>query len=199
MEQKEWVVYAHILKTDGRKYIGQTNNINARWKPSAYKNCSKFYNAIQYYGWDAFEHIILERNLTLDEANKQEEYYITLYNTVENGFNLLSGGLNHIASQETKDKMSRTRKGVPKSEAHKEAIANALKGKKKTPQAIRNNQLAQHRKVVKCIETNIIYESLAEAERQTGVLGETISRCCRGKQKTASGFHWEFIQEGEHK
>lgn len=62
---------------------------------------------------------------------QQEEYYITLYNTVENGFNLLSGGLNHIASQETKDKMSRTRKGVPKSEAHKEAIANALKGKKK--------------------------------------------------------------------
>lgn len=199
MAQQEWFVYAHILKADGRRYIGQTNNLSARWKPSAYKNCIKFYNAIKFYGWDAFEHVILEENLTLEQANEREEYYITLYNTVETGFNLLSGGMNRLASQETKDKMSQTRKGIPKSEPHKEAIAKALKGKKKTPDAIRNNQLAQHRKMVKCIETNITYESLADAERKTGILSETISRCCRGKQKTASGFHWEFIQEGNYK
>ena len=199
MAQQEWFVYAHILKADGRRYIGQTNNLSARWKPSAYKNCVKFYNAITLYGWDAFEHTVLEENLTLEQANEREEYYIALYNTIENGFNLLSGGMNRLASQETKNKMSQTRKGVPKSEAHKEAIAKALKGKKKTPEAIRNNQLAQHRKIVKCIETNIIYESLADAERKTGILSETISRCCRGKQKTASGFHWEFVQEGDCK
>ena len=199
MAQQEWFVYAHILKVDGRRYIGQTNNLSARWKPSAYKNCVKFYNAITLYGWDAFEHTVLEENLTLEQANEREEYYIALYNTIENGFNLLSGGMNRLASQETKDKMSQTRKGVPKSDAHKEAIAKALKGKKKTPEAIRNNQLAQHRKIVKCIETNITYESLADAERKTGILGETISRCCRGKQKTASGFHWEFVQEGDCK
>lgn len=199
MAQQEWFVYAHILKADGRRYIGQTNNLSARWKPSAYKNCVKFYNAITLYGWDAFEHTVLEENLTLEQANEREEYYIALYNTIENGFNLLSGGMNRLASQETKNKMSQTRKGVPKSEAHKEAIAKALKGKKKTPEAIRNNQLAQHRKIVKCIETNITYESLADAERKTGILRETISRCCRGKQKTASGFHWEFVQEGDCK
>ena len=199
MAQQEWFVYAHILKVDGRRYIGQTNNLSARWKPSAYKNCVKFYNAITLYGWDAFEHTVLEENLTLEQANEREEYYIALYNTIENGFNLLSGGMNRLASQETKDKMSQTRKGVPKSDAHKEAIAKALKGKKKTPEAIRNNQLAQHRKIVKCIETNITYESLADAERKTGILGETISRCCRGKQKTASGFHWEFVQKGDCK
>ena len=42
-------------------------------------------------------------------------------------------------------------------------------------------------------ETGIIYESLADAERKTGILGETISRNCRGKQKSASGYHWRFI------
>ena len=57
-------------------YIGQTNNIKARWKPSAYKNCVKFYNAILYYGWENFSHIILENNLTFEEANIKEEYYI---------------------------------------------------------------------------------------------------------------------------
>lgn len=162
-------------------YIGQTNNIKARWKPGAYKNSVKFYNAILHYGWENFSHIILEENLSLEEANIKEEYYIKKYNTIENGFNLLSGGLNRLASQETKNKMSQTRKGIKKSEAHKKAISEALKGKKKTKEAIENNRKAQHRKPVKCIETGRTYESLSEAERQTGILGETISRCCRGK------------------
>lgn len=68
-------------------------------------------------------------------------------------------------------------------------------GKKKTPEHIRNNQLAQHRKPVEYIETGEKYESLSDAEQKTGILGETISKCCRGKQKTASGFHWRFINE----
>ncbi len=42
----KWVIYVHTLILDGRKYIGQTNDIKARWKPSAYKTCTKFYNAI---------------------------------------------------------------------------------------------------------------------------------------------------------
>ena len=81
MAQQEWFVYAHILKADGCRYIGQTNNLNARWKPSAYKNCVKFYNAIALYGWDAFEHTVLEENLTLEQANQREEYYISLCNS----------------------------------------------------------------------------------------------------------------------
>ena len=91
--------------------------------------------------------------------------------------------------------MSETRKGVPHTKEHNLAISKALTGKKKSAEAIRNNQLAQHRKPVQCVETEICYESLADAERKTGILAETISRCCRGKQKTASGYHWRFIDE----
>lgn len=192
MEDRRWCVYSHSLP-DGRAYIGQTCDISARWKPSAYKNCVKFYAAITKYGWDNFNHQVLFDNLTLEEANILEEKMIKMYDTIDNGFNLQSGGENKLHSQETKNKMSETRKGVPHSKEHCEAISKALTGKKKTPEAIRNNQLAQHRKPVICVETGIQYESLSEAERQTGILGETISRCCRGKQKTASGYHWRFI------
>ena len=188
-----WVIYVHTLTLDGRKYIGQTNDIHSRWKPSAYKTCTKFYNAIQEYGWNNFTHEIIYDNLTLEEANELEEKLIAEYDTINNGFNLDSGGLNHLHSQETKDKMSKTRKGVPKSEEHKKAISEALKRYERTQEHNRNNQLAQHRKEVQCIETGIIYESLADAERKTGILGETISRNCRGKQKSASGYHWRFI------
>ena len=61
-----WCIYKHTLKEDGRVYIGQTNSIQNRWKPSAYKTCTYFYNAIQKYGWDNFEHEILLSNLTLE-------------------------------------------------------------------------------------------------------------------------------------
>ena len=193
MDERKWVVYIHVLKTDGRIYIGQTDDITARWKPSAYKTCSKFYKAIKEYGWENFEHRILYDNLTLEEANKIEEELIEKYDAINHGFNLNSGGLNHLHSQETKDKMSKTRKGVPKTEEHKKAISEALKKYERTPEHNRNNQLAQHRKPVQCIETGIIYESLSDAERKTGILGETISRNCRGKQKSASGLHWSFI------
>lgn len=188
-----WVIYIHTLTLDGRKYIGQTNDIHSRWKPSAYKTCTKFYKAIQEYGWNNFTHEIIYDNLTLEEANELEEKLIAEYDTINNGFNLEFGGTNHLHSQETKDKMSKTRKGVPKTEEHKKAISEALKKYKRTPEHNRNNQLAQHRKEVQCIETGIIYESLADAERKTGILGETISRNCRGKQKSASGYHWRFI------
>ena len=80
-----WCIYKHTSKTTGKIYIGQTNNIRDRWKPSAYKTCPKFYTAIQTYGWEDFEHVVLEDNLTLEEANERETYYIQLYDSINNG------------------------------------------------------------------------------------------------------------------
>lgn len=192
---RSWCVYKHTLIETGQVYIGQTNNIKNRWKPSAYKNCIKFYNAIQKYGWDNFTHEIIADNLTLEEANILETKFINEYDSINNGFNLNTGGDNKIASEETRQKMSETRKGVPKSEEHKKAISNSLKGYKQTEEHKFNNQKSQHRKSVECIETGVKYPSLAEAERQTGILGETISRQIRGKQKTTQGLHWRFIDD----
>ena len=52
-------------------------------------------------------------------------------------------------------------------------------------------------KRVRCIETGTIYDTMAEAERQTGVPRNDISAVCRGRQKTARGYHWEYATEGE--
>lgn len=43
---------------------------------------------------------------------------------------------------------------------------------------------------VECIETGIIYPSIMEARRQTGL--RNISECCRGNRHTAGGFHWKY-------
>lgn len=46
---------------------------------------------------------------------------------------------------------------------------------------------------VRCVETEKIYTSAYAAQRETGIQQSGICWCCHGKQKTAGGFHWEFV------
>ena len=46
---------------------------------------------------------------------------------------------------------------------------------------------------VVCIETGVVYPSIAEAVRQTGV--KNISNCCHGRKKTAGGCTWKLQEE----
>jgi hypothetical protein len=50
-------------------------------------------------------------------------------------------------------------------------------------------------KAVRCIETQIVYETAAEAERRTGANRSAIGDVCKGKRKTAGGCHWEYVEE----
>lgn len=112
-------IYCHTNKLNGKKYIGQTKqSLERRFeKGKAYKNCVLFYNAIQKYGWENFEHEILETNLSLEDANVREAYYISLYGLTDpqKGYNIYTGGKNfkHIITEETKRKISETKKGTP--------------------------------------------------------------------------------------
>ena len=47
---------------------------------------------------------------------------------------------------------------------------------------------------VKCVETGQIFESIAEASRQTGCASTNIVNVCKGKKKTCGGFHWKYVE-----
>ena len=90
----------HRNKINGKIYIGLTNNTKRRWrnngieyKPDEGRN-SSFWNAIQRYGFDNFEHIILEGNLTKEESEEKEKYYIKKYDSHNKdiGYNISLGG-----------------------------------------------------------------------------------------------------------
>lgn len=50
-------------------------------------------------------------------------------------------------------------------------------------------------RVINC-DTNIIYSSLEDAAKSCGLKqGDTISLCCKGKQKTAGGYRWKYCEE----
>lgn len=99
-------IYCYTNKINNKKYIGQSRNIGKRCHPSNYKGCIKFYNALQKYGIENFDFEILEIGLTLEEANAKEEEYIIKFNTIENGYNIKSGGKNNLYTEESKQKMS---------------------------------------------------------------------------------------------
>jgi group I intron endonuclease len=95
MNENNYTVYMHKNKINGKVYIGITKQkINSRWrKGKGYKDC-KFRNAIDKYGWDNFEHIILFENLTKKEACNKEIELIKKYNSTNRkyGYNISTGG-----------------------------------------------------------------------------------------------------------
>lgn len=114
-QERKWCVYKHTNKINGKVYIGQTClKITDRWlHGKGYVGCTYFYNAIQKYGWDNFEHEILFENLTKEKANELEKQMIKDYNSMdkEYGYNLMSGGVYSQPCDETKEKMRKAHSG----------------------------------------------------------------------------------------
>lgn len=68
---KQYLVYIHKNKANGKVYIGLTcQKPEHRWGShgQGYVECPHFWSAIQKYGWSYFCHAILAEGLTHDEA-----------------------------------------------------------------------------------------------------------------------------------
>lgn len=115
---KEYTVYMHIAP-NGKKYIGITKrnpNIRFGMNGQNYKKDTHFGRAIEKYGWDSFEHIILESNLSEEDAKRREKELIESYKTYDSefGYNMTLGGEGNIPTQETRKKLSRAQMGNKK-------------------------------------------------------------------------------------
>lgn len=120
---RTYVVYCHVLKTDGRKYIGITSQrLKKRWQYGyGYEARTHFGAAVRKYGWDAFDHEILETGLSEEEAKGKEREYIALFDTMnpKKGFNLTAGGdgvLHLKMTEETKEKLRNSHLGIKQSQ-----------------------------------------------------------------------------------
>lgn len=179
----------HENKANGKKYIGITaDNPLHRWKNGlGYKNNKHFNDAIQKYGWNNFNHIILYSDLTKKEACEIEQHLIAKYKTQDKrfGYNLTSGGQFFKHSEESKILMSERRKGKGKAKRTPEQIAK-MKA---------NHSGGAEKIAVFCVETQKKYLSINDAARDTGINKKQISGCCRKvpHYNTAGGFHWEYV------
>ena len=80
--KKEYCLYCHTNKINGKKYFGITcQKPQRRWQNGNGYKTKYFYNAIEKYGWNNFIHEVLIENLSFDEAKKLEIEYIKKYHT----------------------------------------------------------------------------------------------------------------------
>lgn len=93
MNERKYCVYMHKNKINGKVYIGATCLPTiARWGKTGnqYKRQKHFYDDIEKFGWNNFEHIILEEDLNFLESKEKEKYYIEINKS--NCYNKTKGG-----------------------------------------------------------------------------------------------------------
>lgn len=127
-----------IINPKGKVYIGSTKSIKTReryYRGSRCKGQVRLYNSIQKYGWDTHSFSLIE---SCDESNQftRERYWQDYYNVLgDGGLNCVLVGTDqtpHMLSQQTRDKMSASRKGTIKSQEWQENINIAIKGLNKS-------------------------------------------------------------------
>lgn len=131
-ESNGYVIYVHQSPSN-KVYIGKTKQKPIdRWGYGGinyfYNRNTKFSNAIKKYGWNRFEHYIIAKNLTLEQANYIEKALIHYHRDVLNNcYNLADGGEGngHLHTEKTKRKLSLLNKGHSVSEETKLKMAKA--------------------------------------------------------------------------
>ncbi len=213
-----------ITSPSGRVYIGQSIDIEKRWshykwESNNYSDCnSKLINSFIKYGFE--NHIFeIKEKCEIDKLNNRERYWQEFYNVIEEGLNCKFVETDERSghfSEETKQKISRARKGKPssmKGKTHsketKKKMSESAKNRKQTLFGFFGNHTeetkkkmseskkgkpAPNRKSVLQIdlEGNIIKEwnSVVEAQTELNISG--IKNVVTGRAKTSGGFYWKY-------
>jgi group I intron endonuclease len=138
---KRFLVYKITCIPTSQIYIGVTSSQAHRRFHSHFYNAqnlhkkgkivSKFQSELLKYGKDYFKCSILEENLSKIDALKKEIFYIEQYNSNLCGLNSNSGGGGcPTHNDETKKKMSKSRRGIPRPQEVIEKLRIANIGRK---------------------------------------------------------------------
>lgn len=106
---KMGIIYKATNKITGESYIGQTTtklkyrigqhynieNVNRNSKRTYH-----FMRVLQMFSKEDFEWTTLEENITKDNLNDREKYWVAFYDTYENGYNCNKGGKQAKISRE---------------------------------------------------------------------------------------------------
>jgi group I intron endonuclease len=128
---------------NGKSYIGQTQGFLEKRKANHLYVMSRhryttiyFYKAIiKYNCWNNIIWEILENNIdNKKELDEKERFFIIKYDTyIPNGYNMSLGGegnFGYVASEATRQKMSKKQKGKIITEETRKKLSDASKGKK---------------------------------------------------------------------
>ena len=194
------VIYKATNMLNKKSYIGQTRrSLEIRKKEheldsNLNKSNSAFHFALKKYGFDNFSWEILEE-CDDDQLNAKEIFWIDYYDTYISGYNMTVGGQTGLNAwqekhfEEWQDNLSKGR-GLLKEKNPKKF------------EEIRQLGTKASKVPVRCIELNLIFDSISSAARwsqtddnpnRKAIKPQSITRVCRGSRKTTGGYHWEYI------
>lgn len=112
-----YTVYEHI-SPNGKRYVGITRQSLAQHfgkNGIQYKSSNRhFWNAIQKYGWDNFQHNVIATGLTHEQACEIEMREVSKDKAINNSYNITDGGDDRTGTKhtdETKAKISASKIG----------------------------------------------------------------------------------------
>lgn len=145
------IIYKATNKLNGKCYIGQTRQ-SLQQRKNKHLVCARkgvrthFYCALRKYGEENFEWEIVCSTNNKQRLNELETYYITKYDSIKNGYNMIDGGDNNVMdlegvktkhdevmqSKEVRDKISASMKKYrqehPFTEEHRRRLSESAMG-----------------------------------------------------------------------
>ena len=193
---------------DGKGYKYKTKN----------GEYTHFYKAILKHGWDNFEHIVILNSISLNMANKAEEYFIKFYksNNKKYGYNSRSGGEHSKHSLDACEKIrqfnlgkkrpqwicDKISEGIKKGGGRK-GNKNSMYGKIFTPEHINKIKKALKGKYIGVkspssvkiinIDTLKIYVSLKEASKHEKIADVNIINHCKYRVKNPKFMYYKDL------
>ena len=120
---------------NGHKYVGQTRvklkyRLHLHYLESKRFKQRPLYRAINKYGIGKFKVSILER-CDIEELDDKERYWISKLNTFKDSqhYNCTDGGEGNAISEDTKERISKGMKDVPRDEKWRESMKKSQKKK----------------------------------------------------------------------
>ena len=139
-------IYCFHCLANGKKYIGMSKCLTQRHRVHMHNirnnkySWLPFYRAVHHHGIEQFVYGILEY-CDVELLVEREEHYITLYDTLTNGYNVIRAGggynptgsyhhspnrLPRVLTQTHKDRISEAGKGKVITDTQRQQISNTL-------------------------------------------------------------------------
>jgi len=164
-----------ITSPSNKVYIGQSSNIETRFKTYKYNACKgqpRLFNSFKKYGFETHKLEVIER-CAIDKLNIRERYWQDFHDSTNKGLNCMSVKtelINGSHCNTTKLKISQTKMGVP----------SKLKGRKMLKKAY--NPRINGRLVLNT-ENGIYYSSVVQAAHAFCLNRTTLDAMLRGRRR----------------
>lgn len=227
---KVWKIYKHTNKKNKKVYIGLTcrPNVNIRWRNGKGYGLSrgrtKFARAIKKYGWDNFDHEIIETGImSLKQAEERERYWIKYYDSYHNGYNMNEGGSGHsdvlnrpVLQLDTqtleviKEYPTTTAAGEAFGELNGSNITACCRHKQNTahgfywcykeergswsPNIPKSRKHPVYQIDVNDLHICAAWPGVRDAAKALNISEKHIASCCTGNRSKAGGYYWCYIK-----